>query len=214
MKRILNRVIDTFGIGILYLTFPLASLFGTVIGLINLTGRSIKAFMVILVCFTTVMTGYARPKDFDKNAKIVDSKEIELTTRQYDCQVSFTILIDSETSRQDVYLKFVFYAKKSSVIDVNGNLLLGCKGEPKFEYEPHHFNKGRSDNYSCLKVWYPLEDIEEFFDCNKARLQTVTGNIDIEFSRSQVKDLQRNYEKAVKEATTIYKTNTDITFGF
>lgn len=214
MNKILNSTIDAFLTGILYITFPLATLCGTVAGLCGLADRKLRALLVILVCLTAVLPADARPKDFDKNAKTVDSKEIEITTRQFDCQVSFTILIDSETSRQDVYLKFVFFAKKTSAIDVNGNLLLGCKGEPKFEYEPHHFNKGRSDNYSCLKVWYPLEDIDEFFDCNKARLQTVTGNIDLEFSRSQVKELQRNYEKAVKEATTIYKTNTDITFGF
>ena len=214
MKRILNSIIDAFLTCILCITFPLATLSGTLAGLCGLAGRRLRAMFVILVCLTAALPGYARPKDFDKNAKTVDSKEIEITARQFDCQIAFTILIDSETSRQDVYLKFVFFAKKASSIDVNGNLLLGCKGEPRFEYEPHHFKKGRSDNYSCLKVWYPLEDIDEFFDCNKARLQTVTGNIDLELSRSQVKELQRNYEKAVKEATTIYKTNTDITYGF
>lgn len=90
---------------------------------------TITNILLILVCLSFTMPCIARTKDFDKNTKIVDSKDIEITARQFDCQIAFTILIDSETSRQDVSLKFVFFAKKTSAIDVNGNLLLGCKGE-------------------------------------------------------------------------------------
>lgn len=214
MTRILNYIFVTFYESSLGSALPFAILFGTLASVFEPFTRRFKILSVILLGIFSATTCIARQKEFDKNTKAIDSKEIEISTRQYDCQVSFTILIDSETSRQDVYLQFVFFAKKASVIDVNGNLLLGCKGEPRYEYEPHHFRRGRTDNYICLKVWYPLEDIEGFFDCNKARLQTVTGNIDLEFSRSQVKELQRYYDKAVSEATTIYKTNTDITYGF
>lgn len=173
---------------------------------------AIILMMVMAVILPTQLC--AREKGFDKNAKTAESKALELSFRQYDCNVSFTILIDSETSRQDVYLKFSLFSKNAGIIDVNGNLLAGCKGDPKYEWENHHIQKSRTDNYYNLRVWYPVEDTEGLFECNKLRLQTVTGNIDIELSRSEVKELQRNYEKAVAEATVIYKTNTDITFGF
>lgn len=213
MTNILNYIFGTFCVsGLVNVLF--ATLFGALAGAYGLVIRKFKILSAILLCLFSAAICNARQKEFDKNTKAIDSKEIEISTRQYDCQVSFTILIDRETSRQDIYLQFVFFAKKASVIDVNGNLLLGCKGDPRYEYEPHHFRRGRTENYICLKVWYPLEDINGFFDCNKARLQTVTGNIDLEFSRSQVKELQRYYDKAVSEATTIYKTNTDITYGF
>lgn len=176
-----------------------------------------RAFrLIIAVLFTTmsVINAQAKDKDFNKNDKKVESKNVEISARNYDCQTSFVILIDNETSRQDVYLKFVLFSKKADAIDVNGNILIGSNGNPRFEYEPHHINKGHSENYHCVKAFYPLEDIEEFFDCNKIRLQTVNGNIDLQFTRSQMKELERFYTKAVDEAMKIYKTNTDITFGF
>lgn len=168
----------------------------------------------LLAFFATTGQGLARTKEFDKTIKEVESKYVEITSRQFDCQISFSILIDNETSRKDVYMRFAFYAKKPSFININGNLLLGCKGDPRYEYELYRQKRGRTDNYYSMVVWYPLEDLEGIFDCNKARLQTVTGNIDIELTRSQMKDLRRFYENAVESATHIYRTNTDITYMF
>lgn len=175
---------------------------------------ALRAIISILFISLSAGNAQAKDKDFNKNDKMVESKYVEISTRDYDCQTGFVILIDNETSRQDVYLKFVFYSKKTDAIDVNGNILIGCSGDPRFEYEPHHVKKGRSENYNCVKAFYPLEDIDDFFDCNKIRLQTTNGNIDLVYSRSQMKDLEKYYAKAVNDAHKIYKTNTDITFGF
>lgn len=180
----------------------------------NYNTTTIKNIVLTIILSLANITLSAKDKDFNKNDKMVESKYIEQSMRNYDCQTGFVILIDNETSRQDVYLKFVFYSKKNEDINVNGNILIGCKGEPRFEYEPHHIKKGRSDNYYCVKAYYPIDDIEEFFDCNKVRLQTANSNIDIDYSRSNMKDLEKYYRKAVEEASHIYKTNTDITYGF
>lgn len=168
----------------------------------------------ILFFMATSNGVYAKTNTIDKNTKVYDSKGLELSNRQYDCQICFTFQIDSKISRQDVYIRFALIAKHVEYIDVNGNMLAGIKGNPKFEVEPCKLKKTQINNYYTMTIWYPVEDPEELFECTKIRLQTKTGNLDMELSHSQLKELRAYYEKASETVTSIFKTKTDITYGF
>lgn len=176
--------------------------------------RRLVVFFAFLIFQVHSNGAFAKTNTIDKNTKIYDSKGLELSNRQYDCQICFTFQIDSKISRQDVYIRFALIAKHVEYIDVNGNMLAGIKGDPRVEVEPCKFKKAQINNYHSMKVWYPIEDPDEFFECTKIRLQTKTGNLDIELSHSQMKELRAYYEKASETVTSIFKTKTDITYGF
>lgn len=176
--------------------------------------RRLVAFFALLIFQVHSNGAFAKTNTIDKNTKIYDSKGLELSNRQYDCQICFTFQIDSKISRQDVYIRFTLIAKHVEYIDVNGNMLAGIKGDPKFEVEPYKLQKKQINNYYTMTIWYPVEDPEELFECTKIRLQTKTGNLDMELSHSQVKELRAYYGKASETVTSIFKTKTDITYGF
>lgn len=175
---------------------------------------------IIVAASTTNVFGLSR-KTVNKNDTSVETEAVELNAKENAAaNISFVIWIDEEISVKCVDLRVVLFAKERETIDVNGALLVGRKGDNPDNiliYDTPTFNnrgKTRNGNLYTCSVDYCDIDTDAFFRSNKIRVQTCNGNVDIEISGNNMRDLQKKYEKALKKADEIYKVKTDATYGF